>query len=724
MEFFHRKKSRGLEENSIYKIIVKLAVVEMCFIFVLCFLFLHIIYDNNVEKVYNDYLEKEVVSFQKSFENFYKESKNLAVSIYMDEDIQKAVGNNAVSQEDAVLATRRLKQYLNVNIYTKSIYIFDSREQKLYSSTHFLPWDAAELSNFDSEILHLISQQKNFVLRRNPENNRIIYTVIMRPFNNSGDAIVMNYYENVFSEYLRNESRIIVVNNDKKCFAGFAVPLETDLSDEMYIKKINASTETAGIFKEKIDRKKEMISYIKTSEFMFVNMADTSIILNNIIVTLVLWVIVLGGFIGSIGLVLFGYGKKLHRILYKILEKNENMKFKIGLNENSIKEIRLKNFLKMTLVGKIPGGEELKRMDFSIDINEKIGMLLLKIDDYKNFVRQNSIKEQESISFSIVNVLRELLEPETRFDLTVMENSEIVVIYNTECCKLERIKEIILKTQRVFRDSMDISISAFIGDEIADIKDIAPLYESVLQLSEYRFYAGYNCVISGDYIKEYSKNKTEDLFELRLQIITALKNTDCEKSFELFREMIEQLCDTTPSFMKGELIQLMFQVRQSIIGVLDKETLAFRSNSAMFDDVVEAELLKDVINLYQKLFKEVTDNLASRKELKYDDLIRRIEKIVEDNYSDINLSRKMVSEQIKINANYADSLFKKAYNKTISAYIADYRMEKAREFLKSTDYSVNEIAGMIGYSGGSHFIYNFKKKYGVTPNEYRGSTQN
>lgn len=723
MELFRRNRLSGEEENGIHRLTVRLVMIEMCFILALCFIFLYIIYKSNIEQVYNDYLESEVLSFQKSFENFYKESKNLAVSIYMDEDIQKVLGDVTIGEEDVVCAARRLKQYLNVNIYTKSIYIYDSREHKLYSSTHFLPWDVDELSSFDPEILPIINQNQAFVVRTNPTDNRIMYTVVMRPLNNSGDAIVMNYYENVFSEFLRKESRIVVVDSDKKCFAGFSVALGTDLSGEKYIQKIYSSDSSAGILKEKVDRKEKMISYTKTNNFTIVNMEDTSVIVNNVIAPLLLWSILVGGFLCVIGIALIVYRKKLYKILHKILEKNENMKFKIGLNENSIKEIRLKNFFKMASLGKTLSSEDIRKMNFSIDVHEKVGILFLKIDDYKKFIRENSIKEQESITFSIVNVLKELLERETEFNLAVMENAEIIVIYSAAKCTAERLREVICKTQQVFRDSMDISISAFIGNEIDDITEIIHSYEKVLQLSEYRFYAGYNCVISEDYMEVYSKNKTEDFFDIRIQIITALKNMECEKAFGLFQDMIERLQVTTPSYMRGELLQLAFQLRQSVVGLFDRNVLTHEMYSVMFNNIIEAEILEDVIVLYKKLFEEIADNLSEKKDLKYDVLIKRVEKIVEENYGDINLSRKMVSEQIKINANYADSIFKKVYNKTISAYISDYRMEKAREFLKSTDYSVNEIAGRIGYSGGSHFIYNFKKKYGVTPNEYRGSIQ-
>ena len=46
-------------------------------------------------------------------------------------------------------------------------------------------------------------------------------------------------------------------------------------------------------------------------------------------------------------------------------------------------------------------------------------------------------------------------------------------------------------------------------------------------------------------------------------------------------------------------------------------------------------------------------------------------------------------------------------------------MSEAKRMLDETDFAVKEIAGKIGYPNVSHFIQNFKKTYGMTPDKYR-----
>lgn len=56
---------------------------------------------------------------------------------------------------------------------------------------------------------------------------------------------------------------------------------------------------------------------------------------------------------------------------------------------------------------------------------------------------------------------------------------------------------------------------------------------------------------------------------------------------------------------------------------------------------------------------------------------------------------------------------------TASAYITQYRMEKAMNLLRTTNLMVKEIAFQVGYPDESYFIRVFKNFAGVTPSTYR-----
>lgn len=51
-----------------------------------------------------------------------------------------------------------------------------------------------------------------------------------------------------------------------------------------------------------------------------------------------------------------------------------------------------------------------------------------------------------------------------------------------------------------------------------------------------------------------------------------------------------------------------------------------------------------------------------------------------------------------------------------------YRLDKAKEYLLTTDLSINAIAEEIGFDNEGYFSRIFKKYFGCSPREYRKKT--
>ena len=63
--------------------------------------------------------------------------------------------------------------------------------------------------------------------------------------------------------------------------------------------------------------------------------------------------------------------------------------------------------------------------------------------------------------------------------------------------------------------------------------------------------------------------------------------------------------------------------------------------------------------------------------------------------------------------------FKEAFRTTVFNYLFDYRMNIAILYLLDTNKSIGEVAGLVGYEHQAHFCTAFKRKFNVTPSEYR-----
>ncbi|MBR2340117.1 MAG: helix-turn-helix transcriptional regulator [Clostridia bacterium] len=77
--------------------------------------------------------------------------------------------------------------------------------------------------------------------------------------------------------------------------------------------------------------------------------------------------------------------------------------------------------------------------------------------------------------------------------------------------------------------------------------------------------------------------------------------------------------------------------------------------------------------------------------------------------------------------NYNKCYFVRAYKKFFGVSPIDdfinIKMDKAKEYLSSTEYKSGDISAMLGYNDYTQFSRQFKKKVGISPTEYRTKYQ-
>lgn len=78
-----------------------------------------------------------------------------------------------------------------------------------------------------------------------------------------------------------------------------------------------------------------------------------------------------------------------------------------------------------------------------------------------------------------------------------------------------------------------------------------------------------------------------------------------------------------------------------------------------------------------------------------------------------------LAARVHFNPSYFSSLFKQHFGIGYSDYLSDIRMEQAARILRESNIRVGQLAQAVGYQNTTYFIKTFRRKYGVTPNEYR-----
>lgn len=103
--------------------------------------------------------------------------------------------------------------------------------------------------------------------------------------------------------------------------------------------------------------------------------------------------------------------------------------------------------------------------------------------------------------------------------------------------------------------------------------------------------------------------------------------------------------------------------------------------------------------------------------------VERILNYIHQNYQQ-DLSLERLSELTDLHPGYISSLFKNEVGLTFIQYLQEYRMEKAREWIRSRpSMSIPVIASQVGYENPQHFMKVFKKHVGCTPGTFREQCQ-
>lgn len=91
------------------------------------------------------------------------------------------------------------------------------------------------------------------------------------------------------------------------------------------------------------------------------------------------------------------------------------------------------------------------------------------------------------------------------------------------------------------------------------------------------------------------------------------------------------------------------------------------------------------------------------------------------NFIKINYQDKISISDLSKKLAYSESMlnrkFKKEVHITFNEYLNRYRINKAIELLKNSDYNITEISYMCGYSSAKYFSRVFKKYLGISPSD-------
>jgi len=158
---------------------------------------------------------------------------------------------------------------------------------------------------------------------------------------------------------------------------------------------------------------------------------------------------------------------------------------------------------------------------------------------------------------------------------------------------------------------------------------------------------------------------------------------------------------------------LLGQLEVSAIGGVDTERLMHLSAHPSREDATRC-LLDTAAHIFA-MRRELQDERTHQ-------VIGRLHHYIRG-HLDGDLSLAKLAEVVYLNPTYLSVLYKQQTGANLSEYIADVRLEKAKELLDTTQMKIHEITDRVGFVTAGYFTRFFKKRLGMTPQEYRSRTR-
>lgn len=170
--------------------------------------------------------------------------------------------------------------------------------------------------------------------------------------------------------------------------------------------------------------------------------------------------------------------------------------------------------------------------------------------------------------------------------------------------------------------------------------------------------------------------------------------------------------------MKNKAIALVTLVTRSAVrGGLDLES-AF-SLSDHYIVIIESFLNVDqVTRAIPAVCRDFAQKVANARRDPYSPFIRKALQFIRD-HSCEQITVEDVSEYMQMSSGYLETQIKKETGSSIHRWISLTKLREAERMLKYTEFSLSDIAVMLGYTDQSHFSKAFKNEYGITPFRFR-----
>lgn len=360
-----------------------------------------------------------------------------------------------------------------------------------------------------------------------------------------------------------------------------------------------------------------------------------------------------------------------------------------------------------------------------VDFNSTMAIVLLQLDGYDRMEDRMIPNEKRLYKFALGNIAGEIIARSFKNEVVDMRSDHQVLLVNigewNETVENQLVK-LLKEVQRVATSYYRISVTATVSDSIHQQGEVSKQYARALERAKYRFVHGKQSILMPSMD---NSNLQNPVFEFPPDTAKKLEESIKSGDKKLFEDQLISLTDYVGRLSYDNIVYMLLH----LISIVNHSLKEISQNSLVpihidlksyYHLIIEKETWKEAQQTLQDLFNDIMEQRKENSAGQANSiLVDTMKDIIDDRYSDPNLSLQSIASILKMSTAHISKMFRDREQVPINEYITDVRLNHARLLLESSDYTVNEIMERIGFSNQSYFFRLFKKKYGTTPKEYR-----